>query len=128
MTAHEPTGRPFNVVVCTGCASDVVLPVLSTLRSTIRRCPHGMLVRASCLLGSLTCASRPTGAGVVVVLQPCTLDRVPSGQALWLGPVNDFDDVAALRGFIERGAWETEPLPERLGVHQRWTGVMRRAN
>lgn len=114
---RRSTNRPFNIVLCTSCESDQVLPTLATLRSVIARCPHGMLVRVNCLLGSLTCASRPTGGGVMVVLQPCSETRIPSGPAIWLGPADSPDDVRALCDFVERGAWEFDELPDRLRAH-----------
>ena len=60
-SSRRGTDRPFTVIVCTACAADHDLSVIDELRPTIRRCPHAMLVSAACMLGPLTCASRPTG-------------------------------------------------------------------
>lgn len=84
--------------------------VIDELRPTIGRCPHAMLVCAECLLGSLSCASRPTGYGVMAVLQPCTKDRVACGPTHWIGPIIDKCDAAVLRDWLEMGQWETTPL------------------
>ncbi|HUE33581.1 MAG TPA: hypothetical protein VMQ38_11930, partial [Mycobacterium sp.] len=56
---HRGTDRPFTVIVCAACEVDHDLSVVDELRPTIRCCPHAMLVSAACMLGPLTCASRP---------------------------------------------------------------------
>lgn len=121
-SSRRGTDRPFTVIVCAACAVADELSVIDELRPAIRRCPHSMLVTASCMLGPLTCASRPTGGGVMAVLQPCTNDRVACGPAQWIGPIADGDAAAELREWLELGQWETAPVPGRLGGHQRWTG------
>jgi hypothetical protein len=118
ISSRRPTDRPFTVIVCTACATDHNLSVIDELRPTIRRCPHAMLVMAACLLGSLTCASRPTGCGVMALLQPCTKDRVACGQAHWIGPITDKCDAAVLRDWLELGQWESTPLPRQLTGHR----------
>jgi hypothetical protein len=119
LTSSPPaTDRPFTVIVCTACPTDHNLSVIEELRPTIRRCPHAMLVIVTCLLGSLTCASRPTGCGVMALLQPCTKDRVACGQAHWIGPITDRCDATVLRDWLELGQWEETPLPSQLTGHQ----------
>lgn len=113
------TDRPFTVIVCAACVVDQELSVIDELRPAIRRCPHSMLVSAACMLGPLTCASRPSGSGVMAVVQPCTNDRVASGPAQWIGPIADSEAAAALRDWLELGQWENIPVPEQLGRHQR---------
>lgn len=105
-SSHRATERPFTVVVCTACAADHQLSVIDELRPAIRSCPRAMLVSAACMLGPLTCASRPTGCGVMAMLQPCTNDRVPSGPPRWIGPITDHGDAKVLRDWLERGQWE----------------------
>ncbi|MCV7052999.1 hypothetical protein H7H82_20805 [Mycobacterium heidelbergense] len=122
------TDRPFTVVVCAACAADHDLSVIDELRPTIRRCPHSMLVATACMLGPLTCASRPTGCGVMAVVQPCTNDRVACGPPHWVGPIIDDGDAAALRDWLELGQWENAPLPRQLGRHQLWTRGASRSN
>jgi hypothetical protein len=87
---------------------------LDGLRESIRRCPHGMLVSTACLRGPLTCAAHSHGAGVMLVLQPCSVDRRPSGSAHWVGPVTDQDDLDIVRAWLERGRWNGPDLPLRL--------------
>ena len=122
------TDRPFTVIVCTVCAADHNLSVVDELRPTIRRCPHAMLVSAACMLGPLTCASRPTGCGVMAVVQPCTNDRVACGPPHWIGPITDNDGAAALRDWLELGQWENTPVPGDLGRHQFWARSASRNN
>jgi hypothetical protein len=92
--------------------------VLEELRATIRRCAHGMLVTTACMLGPLACAVRPHGP--VVILQPCSVERVPIGSARWIGPINDKADIRALRDWLEQGEWDSGALPDRLRADLRW--------
>src|ERR1700758_2305021 len=80
-SSHCPTSRPFTVVLCTSCAAKSELGVLEALRAAVRRCGHGVLVTTECMLGALACATLHNGAGGMVVLQPCSVDRPPSGPA-----------------------------------------------
>ncbi|MCA2244442.1 hypothetical protein [Mycobacterium intracellulare] len=125
---HRGTDRPFTVIVCATCAVDDRLSVIDELRPAIRRCPHSMLISAACMLGPLTCASRPSGGGVMALVQPCTNDRVASGPAQWIGPIADSDAAAALRDWLVRGEWENIPVPRQLDRHQRWSRDSRGRN
>ena len=49
-----------------------------------------------------------------MVLQPCSVKRVPDGPARWIGPVNDGDAMRAICEWLERGDWELCTLPGRL--------------
>ena len=118
MTAsHSGTSRPFTVYLCTSCTAKPKLAVLEELRATIRRCAHGMLVTTACMLGPLACAARPHGP--IVILQPCSVERVPVGSARWIGPINDKVDIRALRGWLEQGQWDYWALPDRLRAELR---------
>jgi hypothetical protein len=108
------TDRAFNLVVCTGCTAGQGLSVLHELRATIRCCPHAVLVATGCMLGALTCAARPDGPGVLVVLQPCSAGRAPLAQATWVGPINSREDAADLCDWVERGDWNLGSLPRHL--------------
>lgn len=114
---RRATERPLTVVVCTACATDRDLSMVDELRPTIQRCAHAILVAAPCMLGPLTCASRPSG--VMAAVQPCTKDRMACGPTHWIGPVTDSDDSAALRDWLELGQWENTPMPTQLSWHQR---------
>ena len=126
--AGRGTDRPFTVIVCAACAADDSLSVIDELRPTIRRCPRAMLVSAECMLGPLTCASRPTGCGVMALVQPCTNDREACGPPHWIGPIADKGDAADLSDWLETGQWESTPVPGQLGRHQFWTRGASRSN
>jgi hypothetical protein len=108
------TRRAFTLVVCTSCAAVQSDSILDELRAAIRRCPHGVLVATGCMLGKLTCASRPDGPGILVLLQPCSEQRLPVGGACWVGPINDSEDAATVRAWVERGEWSPRTLPHHL--------------
>jgi hypothetical protein len=116
--AHD---RHFTVAVCQAPACDTGGDpgLLDVLRDTVRRCPHGVLVRTGCMLGLSACRPRwlrphPGTAGTMVVVQPCGLDRVPHGSPVCVGPVRDPGDTRLLRAWLERGEWpyEGESAPE----------------
>ena len=127
-SAHQGTDRPFTVVVCAVCAADHHLSVIDELRPAIRRCPRAMLVSSACMLGPLTCAARPTGCGVMAVVQPCTNDREACGPPHWIGPITDHGQAAALRDWLQLGRWEDTPLPTQLVRHRVWTANSSRRN
>ena len=108
------TRRPFTVAVCMSCAAEPAAQLLQLLRAVVRRCPYGMLVTTKCPLGQLTCATRQSHHGVMLVLQPCSTDRVPTAPAQWVGPVNDAEDARTVREWLERGTWQRHGLPAPL--------------
>lgn len=112
--AQGATRRPFTVALCRSCTTQSELAVLEALRATIRRCDHGMLVITECMLSVLTCGARMHGPGVMVLLQPCSIDRVPSEPAHWIGPIKDNNDVGVLCEWVQRGQWDRRALPARL--------------
>jgi hypothetical protein len=115
MTADRPfTRRPFTVAICTACDSDVARALLPDLRAVVRDCPHGVLVSTGCLLGSLTCATRTPVAGVMLLMQPCTPERVPTGAVSWIGPVQNTQDADAACAWIAAGRWDRVGLPPKL--------------
>ncbi len=108
------TDRGFTVVVCSNCGTRRDLSVLQELRASIRRCRHGVLVSAPCPVGTLGCCGRTGRAGALVVLQPCAVDRSPTGPPRWVGPISDRKDLRALRQWLEDGSWHLDALPRRL--------------
>lgn len=105
------TTRPFTVAVCTACNSELTSTIVHTVRNVVRRCPHGVLVVTQCLLGELTCATRRSDGAVMVLLQPCTVDRVPVASAEWVGPIKTGADVDAACSWIASGSWDRRRLP-----------------
>lgn len=83
------------------------------LRAVVRRCPHGVLVRAGCLSGG-RCRPSHGGAGAFVIVQPCDAGRQPRGQALVAGPLHEPADVDDLCGWLCDGLGVGAPLPTHL--------------
>lgn len=121
----EPVG--FTAVYCglpacpqgaggSDCADD--------LRAAIRSCPHGLLVRTGCALpiarrlaGStepLPSCSGCSGAGTLVVVQPCDENRWPTGPAVVAGPLHEQQDTVELRDWLVNGVRRGAPLPTHL--------------
>lgn len=108
------TSHPFTVAICRSCAAEPAAQLLQMLRASIRRCPNAMLVTTGCVLGQLTCATRPPLEGVILLLQPCSTQRIPTGPAQWMGPVDDTEDARAVCDWLEQGNWERHTLPAHL--------------
>lgn len=111
---QRPTGNPFTVAVCTACANDITAMVVPKLRQVVRNCPHGVLVVTQCLLGTFTCGAKRLGHDVILVLQPCSRDRVPVSCMQWIGPIRDEDDADAVCAWIAAGDWNPAHLPASL--------------
>jgi hypothetical protein len=73
-----------------------------------------MLVVTECLVGQITCASRPAKGGAMLLLQLCSIERSPSAPAQWLGPITDLRDARLICEWIRRGDWDCRELPTRL--------------
>jgi hypothetical protein len=69
-------------------------------------------------MGPMFCQSNRDGG--VMMVQPCTTDQQPSGQATLFGPLKAAADVAIVCDWLRRGLPGSSPLPERLfGVRTR---------
>lgn len=102
----------FTAAVCSFCGTtDPGLSVLDALRAAVRRCPHGVLISAGCLLDDVSCAGRTDG--VMVLVQLCSADRTPTSPAWWIGPINSAVEAAKLCDWLEDGVWDTDHLPVR---------------
>ena len=108
------TSRPFTVAVCTACDAEPQCALMPRLRELIRACPHGMLVATGCLLGTITCATRSSAHGQMLLLQPCTADRVPTASLQWIGPIRTEADAEAACEWISIGSWDYATLPPAL--------------
>lgn len=120
------TVRPFTVAVCAVCAGGPDSALLQGLRAIISNCPHGMLVRTQCLVGGFTCATRGHHSGEMLLLQPCTPDRIPTASVQWIGPVTSELDAEATCAWIAGGSWNPAGLPLRLRADLNLTRSSRR--
>jgi hypothetical protein len=119
------TGRDsrtgFTVIACDDCTDDSELPVLAAFREMVRRCPHGVLVRANCPLVRLWCHTRklsaPQATGPVVLVQRCTPARRPLGPVIAVGPLKTAEDLVTVTRWLETTPLTADGLPGRL----RWT-------
>ncbi|MHC9296933.1 hypothetical protein ACRCUN_31100 [Mycobacterium sp. LTG2003] len=103
----------FAAVVCNRCGSAEF--VLDELRTAVRRAPHGMLISSGCLLDQLRCVGRTDG--VMVLVQPCAIDRTPTGPAVMFGPIGDAESAVLLRDWLDEGHWAA-PLPAPVARHR----------
>jgi hypothetical protein len=115
---RRPETQPFTLAVCTVCGPDVTPQLLDMLRDVVRRCPHGVLAMTECLLGRITCATRPGSEGAMLLLQLCSAERTPTAPARWLGPVLSLTDAQRIGSWIARCGWQDEELPARLRAEQ----------
>ncbi|PRC47190.1 hypothetical protein C6A85_86245 [Mycobacterium sp. ITM-2017-0098] len=108
------TSRPFTVAVCVACTPEVADSVVSELRRVIRNCPHAVLVVTQCLLGKFACAAKGPERGVMLMLQPCAVDRVPLSSMQLVGPLRSKTDAEAACAWIAAGVWDSVGLPSSL--------------
>ncbi|WKG02927.1 hypothetical protein [Mycolicibacterium sp. HK-90] len=115
MNREFHTAEPFTVALCMHCSSSGPGPLLTRLlRNVVRRCPHGVLVSTQCLLGEFTCATRRTALRPVLVVQPCSADRIPSAPAIWIGPIVTDADAHDACSWVAAGRWDGANLPAHL--------------
>ncbi|MEB3366531.1 hypothetical protein [Saccharopolyspora mangrovi] len=107
----------FTAVLCDDCAHDDGLPILDALGNSVRRSPHGILVRSPCQLGPLWCHTRKNSQrtnGPMLLLQPCDTDRQPIGPVITVGPIRTPNDLAAIARWLETAPTSVTGLPKRL--------------
>lgn len=115
------TDRPFTAAVCQAAPClHPDLALLQRLGATIRRCPHGVLIRTGCLLRAPRCRGNPAhDSGSYLLAQPCGPDRNPQGPAIPVGPILTPHDVETVATWLENGTLNAELLDRRLraGTH-----------
>jgi hypothetical protein len=102
--------HPFTLVVCSSCrvATDQVAGVL---RRAVRGCPHGVMVSTGCLERVLHCCR---DRGLHAAMQPCAVDRRPTGGVVRIGPIITVADAEAVGVWLRGGMPDDGTLPERL--------------
>ncbi|MEU5845322.1 hypothetical protein [Saccharopolyspora shandongensis] len=117
-TTENEAQTGFTAIFCGSCGESGELPLVAALRETVRRSPHGVLVRAACPLGHLWCHIRKTSTahatGQVVLVQRCTSTRRPLGPIILVGPVETAEDIAELTRWLETTPATVDGLPQRL--------------
>lgn len=108
------TCDPFTLAICRHCSAEPQSLLIGLLSNVIRQCPHAVLVSTDCLLGEFTCATINSDRTPILVLQPCSVDRVPNAAAIWIGPVNTDADARSACNWIAAGGWDRANLPLRL--------------
>jgi hypothetical protein len=109
--------EPFNAVVCrAGPCTQAAAPLLRRLGAATRRCPHGVLISAGCVLRASRCLGAPAhDSGAYLLVQPCDLDRRPRGLAIGIGPVlSDADARVVADWLARRGSLDAARLDPRL--------------
>ncbi len=108
----DPPNRPFTLVVCGSCrGGSEGDEVMESLRKAVQGSSHGVLVSTGCLGKLLDCRRRH---GLYAAVQPCAVDRRPSGPVARLGPIANVADAEALSAWLRRGMPDDGTLPDRL--------------
>ena len=110
-TAGGRQGLPFTLVVCGSCHAGARGRVMDGLRRAVRGCPHGVMVSTGCLGRVLHCHS---GRGLHAAVQPCGVDRTPTGIVVRLGPLVTEADTEAVGAWLRAGMPDDGTLPDRL--------------
>ncbi|MFF0222170.1 hypothetical protein [Streptomyces sp. NPDC004629] len=103
--------HPFTLVVCATCRDAAHDQVMDRLREAVRSCPHAVMVSTGCLERFLHCRAR---RGLHAAVQPCAVDRRPTGAVVRLGPIVTEADAAAVGAWLRAGMPEGDALPDRL--------------
>ncbi|MGW3151814.1 hypothetical protein ACWDG1_45905 [Streptomyces sp. NPDC001177] len=109
-TLDDRRDRPFTLVVCTSCGQDAD-QVMNVLRRAVRECRHGVMISTGCLQGVLRCRGR---LGLHAAVQPCAVDRRPTGAVVRLGPLTTEADAEAIGTWLRTGMPDDGTLPDEL--------------
>ncbi|MQY39626.1 hypothetical protein SRB17_76530 [Streptomyces sp. RB17] len=110
-TAGGRQSCPFTLVVCGSCRAAARGRVMDGLRRAVRECPHGVMVSTGCLGRVLHCRR---GRGLHAAVQPCGVDRAPTGAVVRLGPLVTEADAEAVGAWLRAGMPDDGTLPDRL--------------
>ncbi|MEV7383586.1 hypothetical protein [Streptomyces lydicus] len=117
-TARDRRGRPFTLVVCTSCRHAAGEQAMDVLRRAVRACPRGVMISTGCLYRLLDCRA---GRGLYAAVQPCRVDRRPTGAAVRLAPIATQADADTVAAWLQAGMPADGSLPESLGAAP-WPG------
>jgi 2-keto-3-deoxy-6-phosphogluconate aldolase len=107
--------HPFNTTVCrSGTCAGTARRLVPALRAATRRCPHGVLISAGCLLRAPRCRAPGHDSGAYLLVQPCDVDRRPKGTVIGVGPVLTDADAAAAAEWLAFGDLGAALLAPRL--------------
>ncbi|WP_216694853.1 hypothetical protein [Dietzia psychralcaliphila] len=117
----------FTVAYCGTCGGERESALVSALSRAVGRSAHGVLARATCLLGG-TCGSarEPETDGPVVLVQRCDrVTRDPRGGVVTVGPVRTTPDVNGLIRWLESSDLTVDelPLPLRRAHYKRMASL-----
>ncbi|MFF3511704.1 hypothetical protein [Streptomyces sp. NPDC002573] len=84
---------------------------MNGLRHAVRECPHAVMVSTGCLGKVLHCQG---GRGLQGAVQPCGIDRRPTGMVVRLGPLVTEADAEAVGAWLRAGMPDDGTLPDRL--------------
>lgn len=116
-SAERQNQTGYTAVLCEACEPSDDLGVLDALSNSVRRSPHGVLVRSPCQLGKLWCHTRRNSRctkGQVLLVQPCDIRRQPLGPAILVGPIQTSADISDVTLWLESAPTSAEGLPARL--------------
>lgn len=102
--------RPFTLVVCAFC-DPTSGQVMDGLRRVVRGCRQGVMVSTGCLTHLLPCRQ---GQGLYAAVQPCAVDRRPTGPVVRLGPLATEADAEVVGAWLRAGLPDDGTLPDRL--------------
>ena len=117
MSAREQmvNDHPFHAAVCrSGPCAGTTRRLVPLLRAATRRCPRGVLISAGCLLHAPRCRGPGHDSGAYLLVQPCDVNRRPSGTAIGVGPVLTDADAAAAAEWLAFGDLDEALLAPRL--------------
>lgn len=114
----------YTLVLCGApiCRAGPLAGLSAALRECVRSSRYGVLVMSGCSLGPMGCRLRE--AGPIVVVQPCDTERRPTRPAVWIGPIRDDGDFAAVQSWIRCASFDPSLLPAHLTVLHRARGAV----
>ena len=106
--------HPCNATACRpGTCAGTARRLVPALRAATRRCPHGVLISAGCLLRAPRCRA-PGHEAARICWYSRDVDRRPKGTVIGVGPVLTDADAAAAAEWLAFGDLDAALLAPRL--------------